>query len=515
MRRPRRVNPSQVPVSRSYSAPAPVGGWNARDSLADMAADDAVILDNWIPGTDKCSVRKGHASHATGLTSAVESLMAYHPPTGTAKLFAAANSAVFDATASGAVGAAQFSSLTNVRFQHVNFGNSAGNFLYIVNGDDAPRYWNGSSWTSPTITGSGLTSTNLIHINVHKRRLFFVEKNTLSFWYFPVETIAGSITEFRLDGLAQLGGHLVAMGTWTRDSGEGIDDLAVFLTSKGEAIVYQGTNPGDAAAWALVGVFRIGAPIGRRCMFKVGAELIVVTEDGYAPISKAIAGARTTDRAAISDKIGGAVTKAVSSHKASFGWQPILYPGGKLALFNVPVKESVTSVQHVVNTTTGKWCRFTGMNANVWEVFNDSLYFGGAAKVFKADTGRSDAGGNIDTAAKTAFDYFGSKGLIKRFLMARPILSSQGQISLALAANVDYRDDPPTATPTYSGSAGSPWDTSPWDTSAWGGDAGIRKEWQGVNGAGHSAALYIKSSTKGLDLNWVSTDWIYESGGFL
>lgn len=515
MRQPRRVNAARSQVSRGESVPAPVRGWNARDSLADMPPDQAVVLDNWFPKPEEVSIRKGFSGHVTGIASATESLMAYHPPGSGAKLFAAANSAVYDVTIAGAVGAASFSSLTNVRFQHVNFGNSAGNFLYICNGADAPRYWDGSTWTSPTITGSGLTASNLIHVNVFKRRLFFVENNTLSFWYFPVETISGAITEFRLDGLAKLGGYLMAMGTWTRDSGDGIDDLAVFLTSKGEVIIYQGTDPGDAAAWALVGVFNIGAPIGRRCMFKVGAELIVVTEDGFLPISKAIAGARTSDRLALSDNISGAVTAAVDSYKTNFGWQPILYPSGKMALFNVPIKESLEAHQYVMNTTTGAWSRFTGMDANAWEVFNDSLYFGGATAVYKADDGRDDNGANIDTSAKTAFNYFGSKGLVKRFMMARPILSSQGQITLAMAANVDFEDQPPTSTPTYTGSAGSPWDTSPWDTSPWGGAAGIRKDWQGVAGVGYSAALYIRSSTKDIDLNWFSTDWIYEPGGFL
>ena len=46
-------------VSESFSLPAPVGGWNARDSAANMSELDATILVNWFPETTDIRVRKG------------------------------------------------------------------------------------------------------------------------------------------------------------------------------------------------------------------------------------------------------------------------------------------------------------------------------------------------------------------------------------------------------------------------------------------------------------------------
>ena len=54
------------------SLPAPVGGWNARDSLANMAPPDAVTLDNLFPGVSSVSLRGGYSKHATGMTGQVE-----------------------------------------------------------------------------------------------------------------------------------------------------------------------------------------------------------------------------------------------------------------------------------------------------------------------------------------------------------------------------------------------------------------------------------------------------------
>ena len=252
-----------MPGLKSASLPPPVEGWDCREALADMPIKRAIILDNWFPGTDKVTLRKGFTSYATGMSGAVESLLPYTPLTGTGKLFAANGTSVYNVTSTGAVGAAELTGKTNARWQYVQMGTAGGQFLVIMNGADAPLNYNGSAWsTSPAITGP--TAANLIWCNLHQRRLWFGEKESLTAWYLAVNTIGGAASSFSLAGIATLGGYIMGMGTWSRDSGSGADDVAIFLTSEGEAIVYQGTDPSSAATWSLIGVFRIGKPIGRR-----------------------------------------------------------------------------------------------------------------------------------------------------------------------------------------------------------------------------------------------------------
>ena len=59
------------------SVPSPVGGWNARDSLANMAPTDAVQLENYFPGVSNVVLRGGYVKHATGFPDDVETLMTY------------------------------------------------------------------------------------------------------------------------------------------------------------------------------------------------------------------------------------------------------------------------------------------------------------------------------------------------------------------------------------------------------------------------------------------------------
>ena len=369
--------PSRGRTARQYSLPAPTDGWNARDNIAAMPPLDAVILDNWFPSTGYLQVRNGNTEFADGVgVGSVFALMAYSSPAG-GKLFAASATNIYDITPGGTAPSV-VASMTNGRWQHVNFTTSGGSFLLAVNGADTPRQYDGTNWSASTISASGLTTANLINIWVHKGRIWFVEKDTLDAWYLSAGAIAGTAVKFPLGAVFQLGGELIAGGSWSRDGGDGMDDLQVFITSNGEVAVYQGTDPASADTFALVGVFRIGRPLGYRCMEKFGADLIVVTDQGYLPLSQVLRlDPSQAEAQAISDKIRDAVSEAALSYGGNFGWQAISYPKSNWGLFNVPTVEGEQAEQHVVNVLTGAWCRFTGMNAVCWEVFNDDLYFGG------------------------------------------------------------------------------------------------------------------------------------------
>ena len=514
--------PRGVSVASSTSTPAPTGGWNARDNIANMKPDDALILDNWFPETDSLTLRKGFTMHSQrGFTNnaPVETLMAYNSATG-GKLFAAVNGlGIYDCTLFSQVTTPDYSAITGARFQYVNFGTTGGQFIVAVNGVDDPINYNGSAWsTSPAITGSGLTASDFVNINVFKKRIFLIPKNTLEFWYLPVNSIGGTAVKFDLSSECKLGGYLMAMGTWTRDGGDGLDDLAVFITSQGELLLYQGTDPGDANAWQLIGNFRIGPPIGRRCFQKIGAELVIISKDGFLPLSRVLGSGRV-GKEKISDKIVKAVTKAGALYGDNFGWQAILYPARNMGIFNVPVQEAATTHQYVVNTATGAWCRFTGINTCCWEIFNDELYFGALAGtnqlVMKFDNGFSDFGANRRGDVKPAFSYFGHRGRLKKFNNVRPVMYTDGDLSIAMETNVDFEDDAPDNVVASNGGTGSLWDVAEWDVSLWGFDERIVKDWQGATKSGHAGTVRMQIATRERDVSLFAFDWLYELGGYI
>tara|TARA_R100000315_G_scaffold48802_1_gene23111 strand:- start:896 stop:1891 length:996 start_codon:yes stop_codon:yes gene_type:complete len=330
-----------------------------------------------------------------------------------------------------------------------------------------------------------------------------------------VASIAGTVATFDLASIATRGGTLSAIGTWTRDGGDGSDDLAVFLTSEGEAIVYAGTNPGSADAWSLVGVFNIGRPIGRRCVEKVGADLIVTTENGFLPLSKVLPLGLSAPSQAISDKISGSVKEAARSFKSTFGWQTVLYPKGGFGLFNVPNSTVRDYHQYVVNLTTGSWCRFTGMNGNAWVVHEGNLYFGASGAVLLADTGANDSGTAIEGNGKTSFQYFGGRGALKQFTLIRPIIASDGALPVSIGFDVDFKNGTSVYTPSSVTSEGAAWDTATWDDAEWASASEPIQTWRSVTGVGYNAAIRIRTSTTNQSVAWHATDVQYITGSGL
>jgi len=395
----------------------------------------------------------------------------------------------------------------------VNFTNVAGtNYLYAVNGSDNPLIYDGSTWTNPTITG--FTASQAIHINVFKNRIWLVEKNALRAWYLPTGAIQGTANPVDISAFTTMGGYLMAMATWTIDAGEGVDDYAAFITSEGEVLVYLGTDPSSAATWALKGIWQLGEPIGRRCFIKFGGDLLTICIDGVQPMSKALQSTRIDAKQAITDKILGAMSEAALLYNANFGWQLDFCPANDRVMVNVPVAEG-SQEQFAMNTITGSWCRFTGIDANCWEQFNAGSYFGASGIVGKFWDGESDAGEVITGDVLQAFSTFGNPGLLKRWTMAQLFFSASGPPAINASINVDYDTALSNASVQVSPAVAGLWDNGLWDTAIWGGGLANYKPYVGLTGLGKSAGMRLVMATDQLEIHWQATNFVYEGGGFL
>jgi len=515
----RRRGPALVQgrAAKAASLSAPVGGWNARDGVADMAATDAVSLVNFFPDINSVNIRGGCTDHATGITGTVETLMAYTSGTAS-KLFAVANtpSSIFDVTAAGAVGAAVVTGLTNGRWEYANVTTAGGSYIYAVNGVDAPLLYDGAAWAAITgvspIAITGVTTTTLSNVALFKNRVWFLQKNTLKAWYLPTSAVGGAAAVLDLSSIARQGGYLVALAAWTIDAGYGVDDNLAFITSMGEVIVYRGTDPAGATTWALAGVWALGAPIGKRCLMKFGGDLAVLTMNGLVPLASALQSSRLDPRVALSDKIAGAFSAAANVYGSSFGWQILLSARNAALIVNVPVSATAQE-QYVMNTTTQSWARFTGWAASCWENLNDLPYYGTAGKVVKAwTTTYQDGSNNIFTQALQAFNYFGSRGSVKYFTRARLNFLTDGSPTINAGVNVDFDTSAPASPIAVALSSSALWGAALWGTAVWGQGLVVSNNWQGVNGIGYCAGVAVASSSRGINIRWAATDVVYQTG---
>lgn len=499
------------------SIPAPIEGWDAVSPIASMSPKRAVKMINWFPQPSWVEIRKGHIRHSdVGTGEPVETLAAYQGVS-SQKLFAWSDGTIFDVTAE-ADGAAVVTGLANSRSQCINFATTGGNYLYTVNGVDDPQYYDGSSWAVATITGG---VSNIIGVNAHKNRLWFTEDQSSDAWYLPVDSIQGAAVKFPLGGLWTSGGYLMAMGTWSIDAGTGPDDYAVFISSQGQVAIYSGTNPATADTWKLVGVFSMGSPIGRRCLTRVGADIAIICVDGVVPLSRAMIFERAAvQKVSLTERIQRVMNQSARDYKDHFGWQLISYPKGTRAILNVPVEESVEQEQYVMNTLSGAWCRFTGMNAGCWELLNDTLFFGGNdGVVYEADTSGTDANGAVIRAdMETAFNYFGARGRLKRWMMCRPLITTDSQVNPGIAFNVDFQENAPISVPVTSAPVQALWDQGVWDVSDWAGVITTEVNWTSVTGLGYCASIRmvvdVEHAHQGEQAEWGSGIWGVNRWGY-
>ena len=465
-----------------------------------MDAKTAIVLDNFFPQEEYIELRRGFKAHSLllnseseQLTAPVETLMAYHGLTDAQdKLFAACGTAIYNVTEGGpAFGViTSETSLSNARFQHVNVATTGGQFLVCVNGVET-RVFNGTAWSTPTFTG--YTGAPFVNVNVFKRRLWFIVRDSMKAVYTAPDAFQGALTAYDFAGIFSKGGRLVAMGTWTIDGGTGADDHAVFISSEGQVAVYSGIDPSSADSWQLVGVYDLGEPLGLRCFTKVGGDLALICSDGVLPLSRALSQDRAAaEQISLTSNIQRAMNDAARAFGNLFGWQIISYPRGTCAILNVPTIEGEAAQQFVINVNSGAWCRYTGQNAICWEVFQGRLFFGAnGGRVNHADSAATDDQVPIVASVKTAFSYFRSRGSVKRFTALRPLIVSDGQVTPSVTINTDFEHIPPpqiTSTPL---SVGSNWDEVNWDEFLWANDTVLSKQFSNASGLGQCASVFL------------------------
>lgn len=514
----RRQSPGRAPATSATTVPAPIGGLNDRDSIANMPATDAVILDNWWVEPSQISVRKGSALHVSGIPGTPETLIEYSPPSGTTQLFAASAGDIYNVTLSGAVGAPVVSGKTNSRWQSVAITTAGGSFLYLFNGADEPQLYDGTTWkdingtSTPAITG--ITDTRTIIDGVlFKNRIYLIEKNSMNFWFLPVNSIGGEAKSIPMGQIFRRGGHIVTAKTWTIDAGNGSDDHMVILSSNGEVAVFAGYNPEDVSGWSLIGVFYLGRPIGQRCAIKFGGDLLILCEDGVYPLGKGLLSSTIDRRVALTDKIQNSINQEASIYRGSFGWELCLSPDHSALILNVPALNA--PYQYLQNTITGAWTKFSGWAAKTWLDSELGLFFCSPGKIMRAWITDADEGQSIVADCLQAFGYFGTKAQNKYFTMIRPYIATSGDPSILISLNGDFSQQAPSGAFATRPPAGMVWGSMVWGSMVWGGSQQEVADWQTVGGIYKSAGIRMRVQNNQAAVQWSATDFIYSRGGLL
>lgn len=476
--------------------PAPYGGLNTRDAESNMEPTDAIVLENFIPQQGSVMSRNGYVEWCS-LDGNIETLIE-HFSGNVRKMLACHNGKISDITNPENI-ITLGSGYTNNRWQSISFNG----YTLMLNGSDAPIKYNGTTITSNAINPSnGTTASALSGINIFKNVVYVWDTNNHYFWHGSVNAIAGVFSRFDLSFVCPNGGNVLQMITISRDGGAGADDYCAFLMSNGYAVVYEGEDPSQANAWALVGVYKLAKPMSIRSSIKTAGDVAILTKQDFILFSTAL---QNEGQSVQSTKLSGAVLDVVNKFANNYGWEVVSYPKKALLFFNVPIATNSTYEQYGFNTITGAAFKFTGMNAFTWGLYNDDLFFGSNGKVFKADTGQTDNGDYVICKAQGAYNNLGSPAekIVNSY---RNTIKLDGSATLNSVVNFDYSQNSSKQTNSFTG-VGATWDECFWDETDWSPENQTQNKLIYASGQGVDLSMRIEINIKGQNISWYRTDY--------
>lgn len=411
---------------------------------------------------------------------------------------------------------------------HVEVAGGNTGFLYIT--DVVGVFLNNETITSSTGSATadgtpqpyyvgitGVDTSKLSYVWSYKNRLFFIEEDSFTVWYLPVDSIGGAAEAFPMGGEFSEGGKLLMGSGWSLDSsGEGgLSEQCVFISDEGQVSVYQGLSPEPNQGWSKVGAYKIGKPLGPLAWMRAGGDLIIATDIGYVPLSQAVnRDLAALSPSAVSYPIETAWNEAVTSRR-SIPWHCAIWPEQQMVIIATPTTINETPMCFVANARTGAWARFTGWDMTCLCVYGGRMFFGSQnGRVVEAYVTGVDEGIPFTAACVPQFLDMGSSASRKVATIGRAVLRGSTPVNAQITAYSEYLvnlPSPPDAQPIATDSV---WGGATWGVSAWGGKAEkkTQTEWRSVGTSGYSIAPGIQvtsGSIVALDNELVRLELLY------
>lgn len=495
--------------------PPPYLGLDLVSPIDNMGPEYALELLNVFPGPTAPVTRKGYTQLVNLAPTAAEinTLYPYNKQDGsseiivvtqgtTRKIYKISGSTATDITGSTAI------SLSGTNMNCEQFGSR----LYMCNGVDAVQVYDGTSIADSSFTGIGLS--NLINVSSYKERLYFVERNSMKFWYGNTQAVgASALTSFDLQYVMRRGGYLLFAGSYTNQVAMTSQDLFWAISSEGEIVFYSGSSPASDA-WGLVARFVIGKPLGFRSFIRVNNDVWIITEQGIISISSLFQSDPEQALNVVSARINPLISQYAKNFPLSNRWHGVFWPQGRRVFVMLPTSETQTKML-VYSIDTKGWCSYqfaTSGDCITINVVNNQPFYGSAiGKVYTGETGYNDNGTAIQFKSRGAFSFFGTRGNYKAFKDVRPLLKTARGIALGCSLDTNFATSTTTNIIT----------TGPGTVTSWGSLWGSPWSSQGeyifdrfaTKGQGHCAAVRVEGSVSNSECQFYGFEIRYDVGG--
>jgi hypothetical protein len=495
-----------------------------------MPEQFASKLINFFPGEFALKVREGFIDWSTlSVPGTVETIIPYTALDGTIQIFACTNQGIFDVTSRTDISDPAVFPLTEGRCNYVQITNTGGTYLIICNGTDDLIQYDGTTFqsyiytpapTAPNEIG-GIQPNDVVAVTTHNKRLWFLEKDSMTAYYLPLEQVGGLAEPFYLGSVFKRGGKLLSVFTMSTDSGEGLDDVLIFQTTQGELAGYMGGNVEDFEEWHLSAVHYVSKARTSRGYAQTTGDVHLLTSYGVLSLQSIITrpDISLTVSDALSKNIYPSLQAEFNARGDNVNWEIVVVPTKQMLMVCFP-PGARPAVQFVMNTETNAWTQYnlpifcTGLVDGVLffgtndgrvcrfgDVFTDNVSYDGTSF------------DNVEAVMEQAYNYFGQRGVNKHFKMVKLIWVSTYEPRYCVNISTDFRRNTDFDTCPYPPQQGvfSLWGLAIWGQSLWSNGLSVLFRWDGLARLGYCASLMVKVTTdQPLELD--STDWAYEPG---
>jgi hypothetical protein len=478
---------------QAFTVPAPFKGLNARDSSITLAADEARLLENWLPDGPRCRVRPGFETHCDTGETKLSSLYSFYDAAST-DMLAAGGGKIYDVSGASPSELASGYTVDDWVMAQLN------GYLIAVNGTDAPWRYEGSAITATGFSGVDLGT--LRTVDEANERLWFTVNSSADVWYAGRNAISGALTKFQLSQYSA-GGSCVRVF--------GLKDYTCFMMSTGQLMVYAG-NPENN--FALQDKYISPAPVASGAYVRMGGDIIVLTTTGPIPLELITSGVPfNLDALANWGKITPVWTADHELYKNLPGWGATFHKG--LLYFNVPT-DTTSAKQYVFNTRNQAWTVYTNMNAAQWAHSGNEIYYAdlSSGEVKRHATG-TDGGDPIVAISRQGFTYPVQGQRDAKYTFSRFNIKCDGPAEAQFALDVDFDEAEYQRVIFTFESAGSGMSWGDDWGSDWGSaGTGVRR-WHKARGRGRAVAPALRVFSKATTLDWNTSEIIATRAGLL
>lgn len=425
-------------------------------------------------------------------------------------------------TATGVIVGERIDSATTGRLYLTGVSGTFQDNEALTDGATGAATADGADASAQAATITGVATSALSNVWAFKTRLFFIEKDTLKVWFLPVQSIGGAAADLNLAGVFRKGGALMFGATWSLDSGDGMDDRCVIVSTLGEVAVYEGTDPSSASTWAIVGRYDISRPLGPKCYIRAGGDIIIGTEDGAVALSQVV---QKNPAALTASAVSLPIEpdwRASAAARTAYHWEAAQSSANGWAIVSQPTTTTGAEKRvFVVNLKTGAWAVWTGWDVIAMAERAGQVYFGtSGGAIQQAESGSLDDGSSYLCRFAMGYDHIQSVATYKHLHMARATLRANGAPKVGLSVSKNYEVDfPPAPAVTVVGD-GDLWGTGTWGTASWyvSQKRTVFTNWVSLPRNAVVAALQVQILMGGgadPEIDLASIDLLYATGGMV